>query len=489
MSTQESVLHLPWYRSLNRDQWKVLIASNLGWTFDGFEIFALFLTVGFALRQLLDAAQYAAIPQYAGYILACTVFGWATGGVIGGIIADYIGRKRTMMLAILAYSLTTGLSAFAWDWESFAVLRFLVGVAIGSEWATGASIVSELWPDHSRGKGGGLLQCGAGIGGLLASGVWLLIGGTGPSAWRWMYLIGVLPAFVVLWIRRNIPESPRWERADERRRAARDLKRSGAALDSENVALTRFTVVDLFADRTVRRPLIGSLLMMFSVTFAFWGVSTFIPTYVGSIAAKAGLSAPYYAGLAGFITSGCGIVGFIVLGFLADTIGRKPTAMLFYFNVPGADSAGLSVGPESGHRRCAVPGRRLRVLHLGHLGLGAGLAARAVSDSHARDRGRLRLQRAALHLMHRPLDRRHADRRPRRLWHGGDDHRALLRARRRGGAVPAGDPRPALAGSAEPRDFGRKRYRVSRRLSRAIAAAMRVTPAASTECGQRSCGR
>jgi MFS family permease len=96
------------------------------------------------------------IPRYSGYILATTVFGWATGGVIGGIIADYIGRKRTMMLAILAYSLTTGLSAFAWDWVSFAVLRFLVGVAIGSEWATGASIVSELWPDHARGKGGGM---------------------------------------------------------------------------------------------------------------------------------------------------------------------------------------------------------------------------------------------------------------------------------------------------------------------------------------------
>src|SRR5438477_8201110 len=227
MSIQQSALRLPWYRSLNGDQWKVLIASNLGWTFDGFEIFALFVTVGFALRQLLDPAEYAAIPQYAGYILAVTVFGWATGGVIGGIIADYIGRKRTMMLAILAYSLTTGLSALAWDWVSFAVLRFLVGVAIGSEWATGASIVSELWPDHARGKGGGLLQCGAGLGGILASVVWLLIGSTGPGAWRWMYLIGVLPAFVVLWIRRNIPESPRWERADERRRAALDLKRSG----------------------------------------------------------------------------------------------------------------------------------------------------------------------------------------------------------------------------------------------------------------------
>src|SRR5256886_2857866 len=182
MSIQESALRLPWYRSLSRDQWKVLIASNLGWTFDGFEIFAIFLTVGFALHQLLDPSQYAAIPKYAGYILAGTVAGWATGGVIGGIIADYIGRKRTMMLAIPAYSLTTGLSAIAWDWPSFLVLRFLVGVAIGSEWATGASIVSELWPDHARGKGGGLLQSGAGIGGIFCLGGSVRVrGGGGPA--------------------------------------------------------------------------------------------------------------------------------------------------------------------------------------------------------------------------------------------------------------------------------------------------------------------
>src|SRR5947209_11803495 len=315
MSIQESALRLPWYRSLSRDQWKVLVASNLGWTFDGFEIFALFLTVGFALRQLLDVTQYAAIPEYAGYILAATVFGWATGGVIGGIIADYIGRKRTMMLAILAYSLTTGLSAFAWDWVSFAVLRFLVGVAIGSEWATGASIVSELWPDHARGKGGGLLQCGAGIGSILASGVWLLLtsdsvgaslGTAGPSAWRYLYLIGVLPALVTLWIRRNIPESPRWEEANDRRRAARAQRQSGVALDGVDAALTRFIVVDLFADRSVRRPLIVAFLMMLSVTFAFWGVGTFIPTYVGAVAAKAGLSAPEYAGWAGLVAPACG---------------------------------------------------------------------------------------------------------------------------------------------------------------------------------------
>jgi MFS family permease len=319
-----------WYRTLNGEQWRVLLASNLGWLFDGFEIFALFITVGFALHQLLDPSQYAAIPRYAGYILATTVFGWATGGILGGILADYIGRKRAMMLSILTYSLTTGLSAFAWNWESFAVLRFLVGVGIGSEWATGASIVSELWPDHARGKGGGLLQCGAGLGGILASGVWLLIGSAGPNAWRWMYLIGVLPALLTLWIRRTIPESPRWERSNERRRAARAARRTGVPVEGEAAALNRFTVTDLFAEKAVRRPLIAAFVMMLSVTFAFWGVATFIPTYVGSVAAKAGGSAPYFAAWAGLLTNIFGTLGFISLGFLADAIGRKPTAMLWY---------------------------------------------------------------------------------------------------------------------------------------------------------------
>src|SRR5579862_132519 len=262
---------LPWYRTLSREQWKVLFVSNLGWLFDGFEIYALFLTVGFALHQLLETAQLAALPRYAGIVLATTVFGWATGGVIGGVIADYIGRKRTMMLAVLAYALTTGLSAIAWNWESFAVLRFLVGVGIGSEWVTGASLVSELWPDHARGKGGGLLQSGAGIGSFVASGVWLVIGGLGPNAWRFMYLVGILPALLVFWIRRTMPESSRWEEANERRRAVRARQRAGAALEGIDAALTRFTVADMFFDRSVRPRLIAAFLMMLSVTFGFWG--------------------------------------------------------------------------------------------------------------------------------------------------------------------------------------------------------------------------
>jgi MFS family permease len=330
MSEDAVALRVPWYRSLSREQWRVLGASNLAWLFDGFEIYALFLTVGFALHQLLSPAEYPALPRYAGYVLATTVFGWATGGVIGGIIADYIGRKRTMMLAILAYSLTTGLSAMAWNWQSFALLRFLVGVGIGSEWATGASLVSELWPDHARGKGGGLLQSGAGIGSFLASGVWLVLGGLGPHAWRYMYLVGILPALLVFWIMRSMPESSRWEEADARRRRARAQQKSGVALEGLDAAMARSTIRDLFTDKSVRPRLVAAFLMMLSVTFGFWGVATFVPTYVGMIAREAGLSAPYYVAVSGLLGTGVAIFGFIALGFLSDGIGRKPTAMLYY---------------------------------------------------------------------------------------------------------------------------------------------------------------
>jgi MFS family permease len=220
-----------WYRSLNRTQWSALVAATLGWTFDGFEVFALVLTVGVALRQLLNPAQFPLIPAYAGGVIAITVFGWGLGGLIGGVLADYIGRKRMMILAILAYSLMTGLSALAWNWLSFATLRFVVGVAIGSEWATGASIMAELLPDQARGRGGALLQCGYAIGNILASAVWLAIGASSPDAWRYMFLIGVLPALLTFWIRRGIPESALWQRSSERRRAARDRQRRGTALD------------------------------------------------------------------------------------------------------------------------------------------------------------------------------------------------------------------------------------------------------------------
>jgi MFS family permease len=320
----------PWYRTLDRTQWQALIAANLGWTFDGFEVFSLILTVGFALRQLLDPSQHQFIPAYAGAVLGITAFGWGVGGLLGGVLADYLGRKRSMTLTILAYSALTGLSAVSWNWLSFAAFRFLVGLAIGSEWATGASITAELWPADQRGKGGALLHAGYPIGSILASAVWLTIGTTGPEAWRYMYLIGVLPALLVFWIRRNVPESPRWEESNKRRRAAYDLRKQGGVLKGEDRALVRFTLVDMFAEPAVRSRLFWTFAMSLSATIGYFGVSTFVPSFVGSIAAAAGLAAERWAALVGLAQNLGALVGYFSFGFFADAFGRKPTAISFY---------------------------------------------------------------------------------------------------------------------------------------------------------------
>jgi MFS family permease len=320
----------PWYASLTRAQWKTLAAANLGWMFDGYETFALILTVGVALRQLLDPSLYPQIPAYAGTVIAITLLGWGVGGLLGGIVADYIGRRRTMIFSILAYSAMTGISAFAWDWVSFAALRFLVGVAIGSEWATGASITAEVWPDNARGKGAGLMQCGLGIGFFLASLVWLFVGDMGPGAWRTMYLLGVLPALFALWVRFGIPESQPWQRANEARLAARERERSGAPLDASDQALTRSTIVDLFTDPQSRRHALLAFLLSLTTTLAWWGISTWVPPYIGSVAAKAGLPPQQWASYAGMTYNAGAIAGYASFGFFADRLGRKPVTMVFF---------------------------------------------------------------------------------------------------------------------------------------------------------------
>lgn len=320
----------PWYRTLSASQWRTLVATNLGWLFDGFETYALLLTVGPAMRTLLPAAEFTHIPAYAGAVVAITLLGWGIGGFCGGIFADYFGRKRTMIYAILSYALLTGLTALSFNWISFAILRFLVGIAIGSEWATGTSIMAELWPQHARGKGAGLMQCGLGIGFFLASFLWLFIGGFGPQAWRFMFLIGILPALLTLWIRTSVDESEAWQRIDAKRRDARARRGSGAALSADEQALTRFTVADLFAEPQTRRHTILAFLMSLTTTLAWWGISSWVPPYVAAVAARAGSAGPQWASYAGMAYNLGGILGYIGLGFLADRFGRKPVVM-FYF--------------------------------------------------------------------------------------------------------------------------------------------------------------
>jgi MFS family permease len=323
-----TIVRHAWYHKLTPLQWKTVLASNLGWVFDGFETYALILTVGAALHQLLEPSHYSQIPTYAGGVIATTLIGWALGGMLGGVLADYIGRKQTMILAILTYSIMTGLSAFSWDWTSFAVMRFLVGLAIGSEWVTGASMTAEFWPPEARGRGAGLFQCGFGVGFFLAAVIWLFVSATGPGAWRTMYLIGVLPALLTLWIRHAIPESPLWERANEQRREAKRQQRASRSSPHDRT-LTRFTLADLFVEPETRRRTIIALLTATASATGFWAISSWVPPYAGSFAAKAGLSAPLWASYTGMTYTAGTIVGYIGFGFLADAIGRKPVTLLF----------------------------------------------------------------------------------------------------------------------------------------------------------------
>jgi MFS family permease len=322
--------NVPWYKSLTGNQKKALIAANLGWLFDGYETYALLLTVGPAMHSLLEPGQYPQIPAYIGIVVAITLLGWGIGGFVGGIAADYIGRKRTMIFAILAYSLMTGLTALSFNWISFALLRFLVGIAIGSEWATGSSMMAELWPQNARGKGAGLMQCGLGLGFFLASFIWLFMSALGPDAWRYMFLLGILPAFLTLWIRTSIDESQIWQQVDAKRREANARKQSGATLSAADQALTRFTVTDLFAEPETRRRTIIVFLMSLTTTLAWWGISSWVPPYIASVAVKAGLPGPQWASYAGMAYNAGAILGYASLGFLADRFGRKPIVMVYF---------------------------------------------------------------------------------------------------------------------------------------------------------------
>src|SRR5208283_1242677 len=130
---------------------------------------------------------------YAGGLLAVTLLGWAAGGVAAGVLADYLGRRRTLMLSILCYAVFAGLAALSWNYWSLLVFRSLTGLGLGAEWGPGAAIVAEFWPPASRGRAGGVLHAAYGVGLLLAAGIWLLLNRLGTSSWRYMFVIGILP--------------------------------------------------------------------------------------------------------------------------------------------------------------------------------------------------------------------------------------------------------------------------------------------------------
>ena len=203
-------------RDLTATQWKSGIAAWLGWLFDGLEMHLYTLVAVPLVVQLLGAssASNPAVKEKTALIQAAFLVGWALGGAFFGRLGDRIGRSRALVLTVLTYAVCTGLCAFAQTWWQLMLFRFVAALGIGGEWAVGASLLSETWPKAWRPWIAAVLQSAVNIGILIAAAaVWSLSRLAHPPAERFVFLIGVLPALTVFWIRRQVPETEEWTRA------------------------------------------------------------------------------------------------------------------------------------------------------------------------------------------------------------------------------------------------------------------------------------
>ncbi len=199
-------------RDLSPYQWKSGIAAWLGWLFDGLDMHLYLLVAAPFVAELLGVTDTRdeVVGWYSSWIQAAFLVGWALGGGFFGRIGDRIGRSRALCLTILTYALFTGLAFFAQTWWQLLIVRFLAALGIGGEWAVGASLLSETWPRRWRPWIAAVLQSGVNVGILLASCATFALAGKSPRA---VFLVGVLPALLVFWIRREVPETDEWSAA------------------------------------------------------------------------------------------------------------------------------------------------------------------------------------------------------------------------------------------------------------------------------------
>ena len=227
-------------RDLTPQQWKSGIAAWLGWMFDGLDMHIYTLVAAPFVAQLLLASSTTdpSVGRHASIIQAGFMVGWALGGGFFGRIGDRLGRSRALCLTVLTYALFTGLSFFAQTWWHLLIFRFLSALGIGGEWAIGASLLSETWPRRWRPWIAAVLQTGVNIGVLLAVFSHYLLASQPP---RYLFLVGVLPALMVFWIRRAVPEPEEWHaaktKAKDREPGAADLFRGAVRRTTLSVIL------------------------------------------------------------------------------------------------------------------------------------------------------------------------------------------------------------------------------------------------------------
>jgi hypothetical protein len=249
---------LRWYQGVSRAQWIVLAIASAGWVFDVFEGQIFVASMNRAMDDLLGAA---ASPEnkrfFSNVAFAAFLLGGAVGGLLFGTLADRIGRRRTMMLTILMYSLFTGVTYFAQHWWDLAILRFFVAMGVGGEWAVAAAAVAEVFPPRSRPAASGIFHASSVLGTYLAvaAGATVVV-----ASWRYGFLLGLAPALLVIWVRMGMVEPESWQVAQKR---ARQLKES----------LGSFR--ELFGTPPLRRhTLVGTGLATIGMA-TFWGVHVY----------------------------------------------------------------------------------------------------------------------------------------------------------------------------------------------------------------------
>ncbi len=301
-------------------QRRTLLAAALGWMLDAFDVMLYALVVSHIMRDLKMS------KPVVGLLNTLMLLASGAGGLLFGVIADRIGRARALSLSILTYSIFSFASGLSQTILQLAVFRTFLGLGMGGEWNTGATLVAETWPSHLRARALSMVQSSWAIGYALAAlvaGVMLRL-----ANWRYVFFVGVLPALVTLWIQRRVPESEMWQASQtESSQTGNQLR--AAPLAAGSAARTP-TLWDIF-----RPPLLGSTVALLLVNlfglFAWWGLFTWIPPY---------LSIPVAQGGRGFgVLSTTGLLltlnllgmlpGYLFFGLAADRLGRKGAFVLY----------------------------------------------------------------------------------------------------------------------------------------------------------------